>query len=487
MRKIIPLIIFFIVIAWNLPLFSADPYQLTKKGVELSDKKFYDEAIIEFKRAIEIYNSSSAKAYHNMGQALELKGDYPQAIVYYEEALKRNPLQVDTYQRIGYMYFKTADYDKAVTAGEYVIKVDPNNAEVWQWLPDAYKLKLQKQQEMLLAKQREEELKKKQDALKKKEEEEKAAQEEAKKRPKRIIYTTFDFLLRTGYYFDDSLYKFISVSGPYSPCPEMLYVDFTPHKNWEFDLKMGTPYLGALMPEVVTHTEVIQAMFHMEKYMLGLGFMGNHYKDDFNFDTKMIKSDYKIGVLFGLKEEKSVMNFILYPRFLPHDTAHSKGKTLDTDYYEFNFKYKSNRFFSYYSRVSAAEYFFFDHTNEISNYYGVYELCFGASLNKYSEETKREFLTFSLEFIEKFYMRNLNNTHPYKVFNGQGWFGMDSSNWFKGRPISGFYTLGHVLGFRIDEQLNEYISLYQKFSIELAGDEGDHNEFSLLLGASGQY
>ena len=106
-------------------LYSEDPAELSRKGVEFSDKKMYNEAAKEFQKAVSIYNSASARAYHNLGWVYELKGDYPQAIVNYEEAIRRNPKQLPSYERAGYLYYRTELRKKRLEAGEFVVKTDP--------------------------------------------------------------------------------------------------------------------------------------------------------------------------------------------------------------------------------------------------------------------------------------------------------------------------------------------------------------------------
>ncbi len=49
-----------------------------------------------------------------MGARVE--GRLPGALKNYEEAIRRNPKQLPSYERAGYLYYKTADYDKAVAA-----------------------------------------------------------------------------------------------------------------------------------------------------------------------------------------------------------------------------------------------------------------------------------------------------------------------------------------------------------------------------------
>lgn len=461
------------------------PAELTKKGVEYSDKKMYNEAIKEFKKAIEFYDLNSAKSYHNMGWVLELKGELSEAIKHYEEAARRNPVQIHTQERLGYLYFKTGDYEKAVAAGEYVLKLQPQNKEVVQWLPEAYRMRELKRQE-LLARQREEEENKKREeallkaALQKKDEEE--------RKPTRLIHATAEAMLRLGYYFNGKVVAFVPSYGFYSNFPEMIDVNVTPTTDLELDLKFGNPYLGAVAPNLVSHTERLQAIYRLNGLSIGAGVMGNHYRDNFNFGGTRTLHDVKCGIIIGHQKEKSKFLLTIYPRYLPYyDGRHSTGKTMDVDYFELRSETVMDKSFSYYVLLSANDYFFYDHRERISNYWGVYNLCFGIVLSKFHSMTKKKIFTLTIEYAERFYFRDLNNGDPYRIFNGQGWAGIDTRTWFRGNPVPGYYTQGHALSLRVDEFLGSNIILYQKFMLEMAGERGDHNEFCLLLGAGGTY
>jgi len=464
-----------------------DPAELTRKGVELSEQKKFDEAAKQFDRAIEIQDRASAKTYHNKGWVRELKGDFPGALKNYEEAIRRNPKQLPSYERAGYLYYKTADYDKAVAAGEHVMKADPNNAEVIKWLPDAYRMKLLKQQEELLAKQREEERKKKEEEERRRAAEKKDEKKKEEKEPARILYATWDFTLRSAYYFDGGDFKYVTTSGIPVSLPHMLYVSVMPTPSWEFDLLAGTPHLGALMPEVTAATERFQVLYHMDKWYLGVGVLGSHYKNDFNYGKELSLNDIKVGAVLGFRDEKSTTKITAYPRYLPQDTSHSSGRTLDVGFFEFSYRYDVDKSLAYYSRISAADYYFFDHRNRISNYYGVYELSLGLVLGKYDEATKQKFLTFTIDLTERFYLLDLANDEPYRFANGQGLFGVDSRTWFKGDAFPGYYTNGHVFSVKAEEAINRHFFVYQKIGFELTGGKGDRNEFFLQLGGGAIY
>ncbi len=115
-------------------------------------------------------------------------------------------------------------------------------------------------------------------------------------------------------------------------------------------------------------------------------------------------------------------------------------------FFEFSYRYDVDKSLAYYSRISAADYYFFDHRNRISNYYGVYELSLGLVLGKYDEATKQKFLTFTIDLTERFYLLDLANDEPYRFANGQGLFGVDSRTWFKETPSRVLHQRTRLLG-----------------------------------------
>jgi hypothetical protein len=62
----------------------------------------------------------------------------------------------------------------------------------------------------------------------------------------------------------------------------------------------------------------------------------------------------------------------------------------------------------------------------------------------------------TLDFTERFYMRDLYNDKPYNFGNGQGFFGFNSGKWLKGDPFSGYRAPGHVFTVRVDETINKF-------------------------------
>lgn len=396
-------------------------------------------------------------------------------------------------ERAGFLYYTTGDYGKAVAMGEGVLKIDPENKEVLKWLPDAYTMKLKKNREDLLAKKIEDE--KKADDAKKKAELKQDSEDKRLDdlRPPIYFYGAYEGIIRTAYYFKgekEGKYKYDKTKGMYGDFPQMFYLQFTPNKIFELYSEFGNPYLGTLSPNLIVHTEILEAIFHIGNYSLGVGGMGNHFegeKNDAIYGKPFKLNDYKIGIIFGTKKDKADMKISFYPRALISDGVGSSGKTFDADYLKMDYSFKIDNAFSIYSWMSVRDYYYFDHEIKMSSYYGVYELGLGLKLTLYDSVTSDKLVCIFFDYTERFYMRDLNNDKPYDFANGQGWFGVNKSKWFKGDPFSGYRAPGHVMTFKVEEWPLKYIFLYQEISAEFVDKKEDHNGFCFLIGAGGVY
>ncbi len=195
-KRLITLFITTLIITISAYLKAEIPEELNKRGIELGKQKNYDGATREFNKALTIYNNKSAHALHNLAWVLELKGNFTEAIKNYEEAIRRNPSQLQSYKRLGYLYYKTGEFEKAVEIGELLLREEPGNEEVLKWLPEAYTLKLKKRQETLLA-QRRENAKKGKEREGEEKSEEIMQKEEAPEPPSAGLFQ--DILLKIGY------------------------------------------------------------------------------------------------------------------------------------------------------------------------------------------------------------------------------------------------------------------------------------------------
>jgi tetratricopeptide (TPR) repeat protein len=465
-----------------VPLFlmGEDPGFHNRQGVQFGERKNYDRAIQEFNSSINIYDRESARVYYNRGWAYENTGDSASAIVNYEEALRRNPSLIIAGEKLGFTYYKTGDFINSVRVGEHVMNLDPANKEVPRWLPDAYMKKLQQEKELAEAQKKAEDEKKKLDEKNRQEEDERKAREG------RILLATLDFTLKSGYYFAGSKdgISYVSSPGMFVDIPYAVKLKFTPIKAWEFNLEAGNPDLGALTPPSINvHSEKFDARYNLGSYMLGVGLMFNHYEGDLAYGSNELW-DFKAGFIFGFTKDMLEMAFEFYPRLIPYDGSSSTGRTYDTDCLLISYKYTISPELKFYSMMNFRDYYIFNHTAKNSSYWGVYEIGIGMTLGTIDKNTNKTAFVFSVEFIERFYLENIDNDDPYTSLpNGQGLFGMDKSKWLKGAPFSGFKAFGHVLGVKVEEKVKDSAFLYQKIIIEIGDLDEDHHEFCLQLGA----
>ncbi len=455
-------------------VFGASPKAYNRRGVDLGDKKLYNPAIDEFDRAIRMYDRDSAQVYHNKGYAEQLRGENAKAFRNYEEALRRNPRQILTGENLGFLYYKTGDYENAVRVGEHVLKMDPQNKEIPKWLPDAYFKRLQNQRDKELLK------KKKENEEEEKRDTDKQLEEEQRERAARTLYLSFDFTVRTGLYpKENNLYKYIP--DPITQIPLNLFLRYTPLLAWEFDLTAENPHLASEMPDTVIFAESISALFKIKRFMLGIGILFGHYWNDIAFNKDLNLWDVKVGFIFGYAKEKFEYRFTFYPRLILYDGPFNTGKTFDMSTYKIDAIFNVNLQFSVFVLMRVHEYWVFDHTNKLSDYWGIYQFGLGVTIGRLAKSGKYDF-KFTIEFIEKLYYEDHNNSRPYDALNGQGFFGFNSDKWYRGDPMSSFRTMGSSLGFRVDEKLVKNVFLYQKITFEMGNQSISHYELDFTLG-----
>ncbi|OHD72089.1 MAG: hypothetical protein A2W19_16605 [Spirochaetes bacterium RBG_16_49_21] len=498
--------------------------EINKRGVDLGKQNKLDEAIRQFDKAIELRDREAAIVYHNKGFALENKGNIKEAINHYEEAWKRNPKQIVSGERLGYAYYVTGDYEKAVSTGETVLKRDPANKEVPKWLADA-RLKLAKQKEALPTPEKlKEQARGKEGAP-----EEKKFEAREQKEERQIFYFTIDAMLRTGlfygrqyhlgglYYTTPHGYRVVTDKGLIVDVPYTFFIRLSPIPLVEFNFTVENPFLGALMPEgIVSQSQTFEAVFHLKKAILGVGAMVNYYDSDVAFYRRYKLWDVKPGLIIGYKNNDLETRIIWYPRVLLMDPSTSTGKSLDTGLLKLDWSYQLDPGLNLYGLIHARDYYVFNHTrdkyvamnlardflfyapraydsaayalylfdsNRTADYWGVYDLGLGITFSNLLDRPDNIQLSVSIELIERFYLRDLMNKNPYTLApNGQGWFGLNVSKFTKGKPFSGFHAFSQVIGLRFEEQLARSFFIYQKLILELSDQDSDHHEFNLQIG-----
>lgn len=461
-------------------LYADTPQSHNARGKKLGENKLYNEATAEFDKAISAYDDAAAKAYHNRGWAQELAGNYPEAIESYEAALVRNPSQIISGEKLGFLYYQAGDYINAVRVGENVIRLDPDNKPVKQWLPDAYMKKLE--QEKLAEKESKKDCEEEEEAPAEME------QEEDGKRHK--LFVTFGLMARGGYFWGDSpKLQYISDEGGIVNIPQDLDIVFTPLEAWSFRLYAGNPFLGASIPNVLIHNETFEGQFLFGDYSVGLGIMFNHHRSSLSFNKNLSLWDWKTGFIFGFEKPEQDYRVTMrwYPRLFPRDGQASKKQTFDVSLFRLDYEYEAQNTMSFYSVLQGWGFYIFDHSSETSNYWGVYDMTFGVMLKGKSKSENSIPLKLSFDFTERLYLRDLDNSSPYSVGNGQGFFGVNIAKWLKGAPFSGIRSLAQVLSGTVYEGISDSIWLYQRLALEVSSAKEDHHELDIEVGVEASF
>ncbi|MBF0537323.1 MAG: protein kinase [Nitrospirae bacterium] len=101
-----------------------EAWELSNKGNSLATLGLIDEAIGEFRKAIEI-NPEHANAHNNLGNALKDKGQIDEAIVEFRKAIKINPEHANAHGNLGNALEAKGLIDEAIVEFENFMKYAP--------------------------------------------------------------------------------------------------------------------------------------------------------------------------------------------------------------------------------------------------------------------------------------------------------------------------------------------------------------------------
>lgn len=106
-----------------------------KKGYKLQKIQKIDEAVLAYKKAIEL-NPKFSWAYHELGESLMKKGLIDEAILAYQETIKINPKSSWSYYNLAEIFKKLDRFDEAIEKYHQAIYFNPEYYKFYQNLAE---------------------------------------------------------------------------------------------------------------------------------------------------------------------------------------------------------------------------------------------------------------------------------------------------------------------------------------------------------------
>jgi uncharacterized protein (TIGR03032 family) len=97
-----------------------------EKGMDLFNENKKEEAIEEFKKALEM-QSDYLPATTNIAIALGDLGRFDEALAMLQETIDKDASMIEAYDSMGYVYYKQGKFDQARAQYQKVLEIDPKN------------------------------------------------------------------------------------------------------------------------------------------------------------------------------------------------------------------------------------------------------------------------------------------------------------------------------------------------------------------------
>lgn len=116
--------------------------EAVQRGLDYSNKGMYDEAIVEFTKAISS-NPRNAVAFYNRGLAYHKNRRSDEAFSDYSTAIEIDPHNSEVYYNRGIIQYSRGNSDQAVSDWSKAIEINPGSAAIYQKRAFVYFQRLQ--------------------------------------------------------------------------------------------------------------------------------------------------------------------------------------------------------------------------------------------------------------------------------------------------------------------------------------------------------
>jgi tetratricopeptide (TPR) repeat protein len=117
--------------------FAQQSEEAVKKGLDYSNKGMYDEAAVEFTKAI-VSNPGNAVAYYNRGLAYHKNHKPAEALSDYTRAIELDPANAEIYYNRGIIRYSNGNLLDAVSDWNKAIEISPRQSAIYQKRASAY-------------------------------------------------------------------------------------------------------------------------------------------------------------------------------------------------------------------------------------------------------------------------------------------------------------------------------------------------------------
>src|ERR1700722_1056030 len=118
----------FLVGSFSTPQISAQTVDIYRqRAAELSRAKSWDDAITNYRKALEL-EPNDAATHYNLALVLKYKGEYREALKEFQAALKLRPKWAEAHYGIGAVWNDLQDQDAAIKELRTAEALDPLNA-----------------------------------------------------------------------------------------------------------------------------------------------------------------------------------------------------------------------------------------------------------------------------------------------------------------------------------------------------------------------